>query len=537
MRDVRWSVAVFVLVVTALSYFVFPGHTYLQQDTQIYLPMLEKLEDPSLFARELLTSRPHLAWTLYDETAMLLRRTTGLSFATILIGEQLLFRALGVWGVLLIGTSLGFTRRLSMFLAALFSLGATIVGPAVLTVEYEPVPRGFAVPLVLLAIGLSLHRRWMAASVAASVALVYHAPTSAPFWVLFAILLWRAREWKPVLIPAAAMALLVVCSRLQPGLVERQPFFSTISPALIQLQRLRAPYNWVSLWPAAVIVHYVLLAAICTLAMWRIRARLWVNHWILFLGLIGIGLVSMPFSYVTLEHFRWSLIPQFQPARAVLFITVLGVILCGAAGAHAAYERRFQESFAWLLIPFIIPVHQLLTPPYTIGNTLLIVLLAASAAGAMIVHVTTPRRGAAALAMAGLMAFFGIPLMGGVHNYPALWNAETGQLAQWARQQSPKDSVFLFPYSGKDHRVGLFRAEARRAVYVDWKGGGQVNYFEDLAREWWDRWESTVAHTAPDAELASRGVDYVVVDWWHARSGEKPVFQNQAWLVYRVPGR
>ncbi len=33
-------------------------------------------------------------------------------------------------------------------------MGATIIGPAVLTVEYEPVPRGFAFGLALLAIGL-----------------------------------------------------------------------------------------------------------------------------------------------------------------------------------------------------------------------------------------------------------------------------------------------------------------------------------------------------------------------------------------------
>ena len=32
---------------TWLGFRVFPGHTYLQSDTQIYLPMLERLEDSS----------------------------------------------------------------------------------------------------------------------------------------------------------------------------------------------------------------------------------------------------------------------------------------------------------------------------------------------------------------------------------------------------------------------------------------------------------------------------------------------------------
>jgi len=71
---------------TALTYFVFPGHTWLQQDTQIYVPMLEKLADPSLFARDLLTSRPHLSWTVYDDITLALDRMTGLGEAGVRAG-------------------------------------------------------------------------------------------------------------------------------------------------------------------------------------------------------------------------------------------------------------------------------------------------------------------------------------------------------------------------------------------------------------------------------------------------------------------
>ncbi len=533
MRDGA-SVAAFVLVLTALTYIVFPGHTYLQQDTQIYLPMLEKLENPALFSQELLTSRPHLAWTVYDETALVLRRITGFSFEIILSAEQMLFRAFGIWGVYLIGTSLGFTRRLSMFITALFSLGAMIVGPQVLTIEYEPVPRGFALPLVLCAIGLALERNRMAASLIATVALLYHAPTTAAFWLVFAVLLWRAREWKPALLPAVGLAMLFVLSRLQPGVTLRQPLFSKISPALAELQRMRAPYNWVSLWPLETWVHYTVMTLLCALAVRRLRPRLSPEHNIVFLGLIGIAILSVPFSLLTLEGFRWTLIPQFQPARAVLFITALGVILTTGAGIQAAYERHYSECFAWLLVPFIISVHKLVTPPYLVKDAVLIVGLAGAATAAVAVHIITPRRAAAALAMASLVAYFAVPLVGDVHNYPALWNAEIVKLAQWAKASSPGDSVFLFPRSGKDLHPGIFRAEAQRAVYVDWKGGGQVNYFEDLALEWWSRWQGTVLRNASDAELAHRGVDYVVVELKDARQGTSPVYSNAVYAVYRV---
>ncbi len=533
MRD-SLAVAAFVALLTALTYFVFPGHTYLQQDTQIYLPMLQQLVDRSLFAHELITSRPHLAWTLYDESAVALQRITRLDFQAVLTGQQLVFRAFGIWGVFLIGTSMGFSRRLAIFIAALFSLGAMIVGPQVLTIEYEPVPRGFAIPMILCAIGLALHQRWTGAAVAASAGLLYHAPTTAPFWPIFAVLLRRARSWKPVLIPAGALILLVMLSRLQPGLVERQPMMSTIHPMLAEVQKIRAAYNWISLWPKEVLLHYGILCAACVLAMHRLRGRLQPQHHIMFWGLLAIAVLSVPFSLMTLEGLRWSLIPQFQPARALLFITALAVILCSAAALEAAFGRRYRATFAWLLIPFIIPTHTLVTPPYVLKHAVLIVILAAAATGAIAIYVLTPRRGAGALAMAALGAYFAVPLIGGVRNYPALWNPNIVDLARWARTSSDRNAVFLFPYAGKDLHPGMFRAQAQRAVYVDWKGGGQVNYFEDLALEWWKRWQDTMVHSAGDAELAARGVSYVIVDLAHRRAGSNPEYQNPEYIVYRL---
>lgn len=532
MRD-GLSVFLFIAALAALTYFVFPGHTYLQQDTQIYVPMLEKLDDPSLFAHELLTSRPHLSWTVYDEVAIALRKT-GLGFHAILALQQVLFRAIGICGVYLIGTSMGFTRRLAMFIAALFSLGATISGPQVLTIEYEPVPRGFALPLVFCAIGLCLHKRWLAPSFVATVALLYQAPTTAPFWIVYGALLWRARQWKPALLPAAGLAFLAALSKLQPGVVLAQPLFSVVSADVAQMQRLRAAYNWVSLWPAQVWIHHGVLCGIAVLAMWRVRHRLAERHYLVFGGLLIAACLSVPFSWATLEGLRWSVMPQFQPARAVLFITALAVILASAAGIETAFGGKYAEAFAWFLVPFAVPVHQLLTPPYTVKDAVLIAGLASTAVAATVVHIVAPRRAWAALAMAGLLAFLVPPLVGRVRNYPALWNKEIVELASWARASTPKDAVFLFARAGKDLHPGIFRAEARRAVYVDWKAGGQVNYFEDLAREWWKRWRESMLHDLDDAELSRRGISFVVVELKDARPGQAPLYSNAVYAVYRV---
>ena len=46
-------IAAILLLFAILGFFVFPGHTYLQSDTQIYIPMLERAWDPSVFGKDM----------------------------------------------------------------------------------------------------------------------------------------------------------------------------------------------------------------------------------------------------------------------------------------------------------------------------------------------------------------------------------------------------------------------------------------------------------------------------------------------------
>src|SRR3954447_8535930 len=100
----RWLNALAILTVTLLSFFVFPGHTILQSDTQIYIPILEHLADPAVLKNDIMAVRPHVAFTLYDEIALFLRRVTGLSFEHVLSGQQVLYRAVAVLGLYLFAT-------------------------------------------------------------------------------------------------------------------------------------------------------------------------------------------------------------------------------------------------------------------------------------------------------------------------------------------------------------------------------------------------------------------------------------------------
>ena len=97
--------------------------------------------------------------------------------------------------------------------------------------------------------------------------------------------------------------------------------------------------------------------------------------------------------------------------------------------------------------------------------------------------------------------------------------------------------MFLFPDANRELYPGVFRAEALRAVYVDWKAGGQVNYFKDFGEQWWSRWQAVMAkpfQPADCAKFAVLGIDYIVVKPEHKLPGRIPAFENSQFIVYSI---
>jgi hypothetical protein len=201
---------------------------------------------------------------------------------------------------------------------------------------------------------------------------------------------------------------------------------------------------------------------------------------------------------------------------------------------QAGARRDWAESAAWLLVPIIVPLHKSVLPLVTFNLvdalTLreAVVLFSAVAVIAAAILLRPP------LVIAVLCAYIAIPVGAGVVNYPPLWTPDLIALDDWARSSTPKAALFHFPQAGHALYPGIFRAEALRSVYVDWKTGGQVNYFKSLGEEWWSRWQDTMLRDADVAELKSRGINYVVVknpSNWNAGTA---VYSNTTYSVYRL---
>src|SRR5579859_7066485 len=99
------ATAAICLALALVTFFQYPGHTWLQQDSQIYAPILENQHDPLALRNDILVQHPHLAFTLYDESAQALRSITGLGFREVLAFEQIVTRAIGIWGLFLMATA------------------------------------------------------------------------------------------------------------------------------------------------------------------------------------------------------------------------------------------------------------------------------------------------------------------------------------------------------------------------------------------------------------------------------------------------
>jgi hypothetical protein len=530
-----------VLGITLLNFFQFPGHTWLQQDTQIYVPILEHIWNPETLRRDLVAEHPHVAFTLYDETAIALRKVTGLDFRQVLQAAQFVSRALGIWGVYLIASALGLSDVLALMVTAVYSLGAFITGPAVLIFEYEPVPRGFAGPLLFLAIGLIARERFLGAGVAASVAFLMHPPTAVPFWAVYVMLaLWpsqrplMSRRLATLWVLGGAVLVLVIAARHQTW--TGAAFFSRLDPHQEELQRMRASYNYISTWWPQRMVHYLMLYAATVIGFWRLRKGMPPALRFFFVGLPLLGIVSVPVSYVLLEKLHWALMPEFQPTRALLFVTAMAMILGAAAACYAVASRRYAEALVWLALAFLPPANMAIAWP---SWNRVFVIVALSLLTAMAIYlVQSGSRWSKLAAAAMVLPFFLIPIWGKMENYPALHTPELAELSGWALASTPQDAVFLFPDAGQDLQPGIFRAEALRAVYVDWKSGGQVNFFKEMGEEWWTRWQRTMAQPFDPHDLEryrGLGIDYIVLLAKDRLADTAPVFQNARFVVYRLP--
>ncbi len=505
--------------------------------------MLERLDAPGYLSRDLVATHPLLTYTIYDEVTLFLRESAQLHFKAGLIAQQLLCRAAGVLGALLITQAAGVDTLFAFVIASLLNLGATLVGPGVSLVEYEPVPRAFALGLVLLAIGLLVTEKPLLAGLAGGVAVLYDAPTAAPFWIVVFVAVVFDRRLRALFRPTLTVLLIFLLllanlAQLQPGVTEPQIFFGKVSEKLADLQRYRGSSAWVSLWAGREMWHYlaIWIFGVCA------TTRIWPSlnrqlRWI-FVLLPMLGILCVPASYVLLEQLRWSLIPDIQPAQELLFTVCIASLACSLAGIRAALSKKSLEALFWFSIVFALPMRAQIFELLQVSNLMNLVQLALCIAlAALLVMSIVPFSSTNWSRMALLVPVLAMFAMAAVAHiaHSAVDEKPIGEVADWVKNNTWGSSMFLFPDARRDLYPGVFRAESRRAVWVDWKCGDLSDYFPSFANEWWERWKQTMQQPFSAERLQDTlalPVDYYVLKRANQLADVKPVFGNAQFVIY-----
>ena len=520
------------ILLTGLGYFVFPGHTYLQADTQIYVPMMERINNPSLFYDDPMIKRPYLALTAYDEITLALRNYAGLNFENGLKLQQVVFRAFAAAGLLLIGLRLGLAPPGAFFLAAVVILNASGI------TEPEPIPRSFAIGLLLLGVGLAVHDRFAWAGIAAALGLLIHVTTSGPFWAV-AIFVVLRRAARPILLvpllPAAGVLLLLM--HLQTGTTEPLDFLRRLDPFQQALQRQYSYEAYVSEWDAKRILDGIFESAAMAAGFWRLRGRLQppLREWLW--GFAALGILIVPFSWIVLDRLHWALASPWQPTRATVFITLLEVFFSVVCGVFASREGRWWEAAVWFGIVLALPVKDHLATWFV--NPWLIALVCALVVASVAAGWLASRTRGLTLVAAGVLPFIAFPASRLLPPPHIVDTPELRQLAEWARAATDESTVFLFADEGRYGGSGPFRARALRSIYVDYEGRALTNYYPEFSADWMQRWRDVhegLWHVGPEQfqELAELKINFVVLRAEHAIPTKHPEFSNSQYVVYRV---
>jgi len=522
-----------------LEFQIFPGHTYLHSATQIYVPMLERMDSPGYLSRDLVATNPNLSYTIYDEVTLFLHREARSDFQRALEIQQFIFRLAGLIGVFLLARATGLNDAFSLLIAALVNWGAALPGPAVYTVDTEPVPMAFACGAALLAAGLLATAKPLLSALAGAIALLYDPMIAAPFWAIVVLAFFFDRQCRKILRPIlpillVSVLLLANLAQLQPQMVADQTLFARLSARAAQLQQFRTPYAWLSPWRHD-IWHYLALAVFGTWA----AARIWplVNRqtrWLM-AGMGLAGIVSVFCTYALSDYVRLAIAVAVQPSRILVFTVLFTAFACALAAVEAVKRRRHWEALGWFALVAALPLNARIFDFLRIfqaGHAAPFVLCLAIAA-----LLTWTARSKRLLPIAFLAT---IPALAVAIHAARLSPSDESrksvtELAAWAEQNTWGGSLFLFPDAGRELYPGVFRARSRRALWVDWKSGMLAASFQPVALEWFDRWQESMEGGFSRERLErilALPIDYYVVKSAHRLPGMPTAFRNQEFYVY-----
>ena len=362
---------------------------------------------------------------------------------------------------------------------------------------------------------------------------------AAPFWVVsltaFVFDKRMRRLVRPMLPVFLIFALLLAnLAQLQPG-TAAQPLLTRVSASLGLFQRTYMPQIYVSEWPAGEVWQTL---ALFVFGLWA-AARCWTLltgcfRWLM-IGTGICGVLSIPVSYLLLDQGRFAWAARTQPTRVLLYVVAGSGVLFGLAGMRAMLQRAVGESLGWFFLLFTLPASQGIFS-LRLAQGALALALAALLTGLLLFLAAKPAR--FATLAAPVVAALALAHTPGLRAAPIPLRSTMPEMARWADSSTWGSSIFLFADAGRAGYPGVFRAQSRHGLWVDWDSARGVAFSETAAARWQERWSSTMQNgfTAAHLEgMLALPIDYYVLRAEHKLDGPRRSFFRRRTLWCTMP--
>ena len=503
------------------SMVVFPGFHFLEGDVVLYsVPILKEI-NPNLYANDLIAQNPQTGLTFFDEIVSGISSASGLSYLWIywiayFVARVLLF--VGIYKICLYITKSKKISTISM-LGALIPLA--VFGTATTTISLAAHPRFIALGFLVFGLSFFLEKKYFQAAILYGVGLLLHPLAAVPFFVHYLFMLEdRGISWAKkisLIVLAGVFAIPFLFVNGNGGLLA----FSQMSSEWLSIIAERNSYLFVSQWALFQIgmifaVGLVLFFCAKEILKKSKEAKPLVWFTAVCLGLFAVSIIFSDFL-ANAFLFKLQLVRSLVPLKLLLPVFVIlfawakwkefnrnEFFVC--AGFFAALVVK--ESFSYFFYPFFIifAVLELLKmKKFKEYENIWLAIIAVSAiaysfvVGWIFLAFCTAVIGIIyaiekklwkkipffdkKIQVAGFCAAAVILIVFGFFSGAFYLEKDFGEMqgaAVWAKENTPKDAVFLAPAN-----IGsLARIALERSVFVGYKDGAQVTYGESFAKEW-----------------------------------------------------
>lgn len=462
------------------------GYQLYSNNHAMQIPYMQWLVDPSLYPNDpfidTFDSYIGPVWRIVAFTSQLIDLETTLLIFFLITRALVLFAAARLALAIVPGSILAAVGAMAFFAL----VPAPVIGHGTLVLNYFE-HTGLSIAFLLLAAGAFYNKRnyqWsILLAVGFNLNILYGAYACLYFAAVFLILPEYRTTWKDWLIPFGLfLALSLITIIPTAASIPTEPIKNEL---WLKASQVRHPFHiFPHTWSSLGIMVFLALAIVFTAVMIIFRKEL---RKLSSFGLVwlGVSIFWLLFALAAAYVFRSPVMLILQSARGTdLWFAFAAAALISTFAYKIELRSKYQRFFVILFFISIFWLNYFYFPRFTIGLWLVISLLVLLKP----THQYLLKKESStviSIVVILMVLLFGILRVnvrqkgGMVLGMLILPNQEMIAIADWARQNTGKDAVFLIDPNWEE-----FRALSKRPLFVAWKDGTAIFWDQAFVKEW-----------------------------------------------------